>query len=394
MVTSRSTSPAMSILPALPSNTIQQPQPRRPRKVGAFRSPLASSDGNSNAAGRSTGEGGDSSARPTAAGSSSSSSSPRYSPYPTPVALFQLLDTSSTKESEHLLAPYNTRYPGAPGTALFKAREAAAKQALAARREAEKRQREKDELVRLGVGEKMGKRARDSVKRSESPYPAGNASASTSAVGTPATRKSARGGKAVAGENRRGHGSRGSSVARSVNGSVGPDSIHGSGSGDLLTVPGATGSTSSNGRVRRPISRGASPIPLTAHASNGSAVEPMNGSSSSTTRRSGKSPEQQTPVKTNGSGNSAGASGGAGGGVGGVAAPSGPLAAALTAQPFQSSPLARDSVSSFPSTPDGGGNLAVGGRGAENLSPPDGASGRRAGSRSPRLAARELAVVR
>lgn len=216
------------------SRTLSKP-PRRARKAFAYRSPSASSS----------------------SADGVSSQGKRYSPYPAPPEpsfLFDILDSSSPLESEYLLAGSNTRYPGAPGTALWKAREAATKAQQAAQREADKKRRAKEELARLGVDEKLGaKRSRDSAsKRSESPYVSNGAS-----NGKTPRRRGAKGPVAAVKEvTGRASTSRASSVARSTAAQE-PTS--------LLAVPPTTAANaSSNGRVRKPASRGNSPVPLTA----------------------------------------------------------------------------------------------------------------------------------
>lgn len=359
----RSSSPpaALSVLLAQP--TMGKPRStlpvRRSRKFGAVRSPYCSSQSTSSTSSALSSSLSASSASVALADPASLTKLSRYSPYPapTPTLLFSLLDSSSSTETEHLLSCTNTRYPGAPGTALFKAREAAAKQAQAARREADRKQRERDELARLGVGEKMGKRSREAAKRSESPY--------TNGVG-PIARRSARADKTVVANGSSAAGndavggqshhhsssssscSKAGSAARLVNPNTSTDP-------DLLSVT-VTASTSSNGRVRRPASRGTSPVPLTA---SGSGVTSNGGSRN---RKGLKSPDRQNATLPAGissapeaqtstsssSLTSMPSQNGHSNGSSIAHARLGPGASSTT-QPFQSSPLARNSIEMLPS---------------------------------------------
>ncbi|CAO1619044.1 unnamed protein product [Jaminaea pallidilutea] len=398
-----------SLSPAVPlSNTGASapaaPHYRRSRKVAAVRSPsgtslqpnasLASAPSSSSPSSSST-------VIPSSRSNhASGSSSPRYSPYPTPTSLFSLLDSANAEESEHLLSLSNTRYPGAPGTALYKAREAAAKQVQAAKREADKKRREREELARLGVADKMGKRSRDSAKRSESPYVNGVNNVPT-APSSSAARRSARGDKSAAaskddtpvrgaGGVAGGSSSRSSSVAASKPSVVVSSAID----HDLLPVPSAGGAggsnTSSNGRLRKPASRGSSPVPLTAASGSTSASGAGAASGSGTgigsngtssggglvhgqagRHRAVKSPERAVDGSDkNGnldgvnSNNALASTAGAGAPSGNANLPSGSSTAAharlAATQPFQSSPLARDSISSFPSSNGSGGGAANG----------------------------------
>lgn len=321
------------------------PKYKRGRKASAIRSPSFSSASSAAASGSST---------TLASTSSSSSASKRHAPYPQPTFLFTLLDTSTPSESEHLLSTSNTRYPGAPGTALYKARETAAKAAQSAKREADKKRREKEELARLGVGEKMGKRSREHAassragKRSESPYTTTN-NGGTSGTATP--RRSQRDKESVAPPATTTNGK----ASSNANGKNGSSSSSGSLDHDSLPVP----SVSSNGRLRRPASRGSSPLPLTAAphengistpdrqaspapssallngtASTSSSVTSANAGPSASSNAANGSTPQLGSNSTNGSP---------------VMASSARLGATATSQPFQSSPLARDSMR-FPST--------------------------------------------
>ncbi|PWN23610.1 hypothetical protein BCV69DRAFT_295926 [Microstroma glucosiphilum] len=318
---------------------------RRPRKMFAYRSPSASSSSASSSS---------SSIGPTR--STPASATVSHSPYPTPTILFSLLHDSTPVQYEHLLSSTNSRYPGAPGTALAKAREASIKAAQAAKREADKKRRDKEELIRLGVGEKMGKRSRDTAsahKRSESPFTGNGNGNGNGHSTTSATRRSQREkdkDKTGDGEAHDGRRSRGTSVVRSpaLNGNA-LSSEQPQQSNDMLSVPGTSHAVNGSGRIRKPASRGNSPIPLTEARKS---PERINGHS--TVHGLGLN----TPTSN-----------------GGIVHAATRLGAANPTQPFQSSPLARDSIKSFPS-------ISVE---TEPVEPPMTTRSRKGGSHSPSL---------
>lgn len=203
----------------------------------------------------------------------------------------------------------------------------------------------------------MGKRSRDTAsahKRSESPF-TGNGNGNGNGHSTPsATRRSQREkdkDKTGEGEAHDGARSRGTSVAQSpaLNGNA-PSVDPPLQSNDMLSVPGTSHAVNGSGRIRKPASRGNSPIPLTEARKS---PERINGNS--TVHGLGLN----TPTSN-----------------GGIVHAATRLGAANTTQPFQSSPLARDSIKSFPS-------ISVE---TEPVEPPMTTRSRKGGSHSPSLA--------
>ncbi|GAC96695.1 hypothetical protein PHSY_004278 [Pseudozyma hubeiensis SY62] len=150
-----------------------------------------------------------------------------------------LYDPSSGRRSE-IYSLTNDRYPGAPGTALAKAREAQQKAVLAAKREAAKKLASKAELEHLGV-KGLGKK-----RKSSSPYATVGGGLQAIAVSQPAPSSSSK--------------PETTSQAMSRDSSRGRSSVKPT-SDTHLTVP-------STSRSRRPASRASSPAPITAQASS------------------------------------------------------------------------------------------------------------------------------
>ncbi|SPO19766.1 uncharacterized protein UTRI_00158_B [Ustilago trichophora] len=150
-----------------------------------------------------------------------------------------LFDPNSGKRSE-IYSLTNDRYPGAPGTALAKAREAQQKAIQSAKREAAKKLASKAELEHLGV-KGLGKK-----RKSSSPY-ATVAGAVHAAAVVHAASSSSRTGQ--------------DSQAMSRDSSRGRNSAKTSAEANL-TVPSAS-------RSRRPPSRASSPAPITTQTSSG-----------------------------------------------------------------------------------------------------------------------------
>lgn len=148
-----------------------------------------------------------------------------------------LYDPNSGKRSE-IYSLTNDRYPGAPGTALAKAREAQQKAIQSAKREAAKKLASKAELEHLGV-KGLGKK-----RKSSSPYATVAGALQTTTVSQTASSSTAKPEAASPAM------SRDSSRSRS---SANPTSE------SHLTVP--------SSRSRRPASRASSPAPITAQAS-------------------------------------------------------------------------------------------------------------------------------
>ncbi|CBQ67515.1 conserved hypothetical protein [Sporisorium reilianum SRZ2] len=193
-----------------------------------------------------------------------------------------LFDPNSGKRSE-IYSLTNDRYPGAPGTALAKAREAQQKAIQTAKREAAKKLVSKAELEHLGV-KGLGKK-----RKSSSPYATVGGGLHATAVAQAASSSSSKTEVASSAM------SRDSSRGRS---SVKPQSeTH-------LTVP-------STSRSRRPASRASSPAPITAQTSSsarragtrsGSAApaeDEAGNSGSSNTRISRSSPSRGTSPPDN-----------------------------------------------------------------------------------------------
>lgn len=150
-----------------------------------------------------------------------------------------LFDPNSGKRSE-IYSLTNDRYPGAPGTALAKAREAQQKAIQTAKREAAKKLASKAELEHLGV-KGLGKK-----RKSSSPYATVGGGLHATAIAQAASASSSKTDATAQAM------SRDSSRGRSA---VKPSSeTH-------LTVP-------STSRSRRPASRASSPAPITAQASS------------------------------------------------------------------------------------------------------------------------------
>ncbi|SNX81432.1 uncharacterized protein MEPE_00137 [Melanopsichium pennsylvanicum] len=162
-----------------------------------------------------------------------------------------LFDPNSGKRSE-IYSLTNDRYPGAPGTALAKAREAQHKAVQAAKREAAKKLASKAELEHLGV-KGLGKK-----RKSSSPY----ANVSAGLHATAVAQAAASGSKSTQDNLPSPAMSRDSSRGRS---SVKPTSEAN------LTVPSAS-------RSRRPASRASSPAPITAQTSSGRRTGTRSGS--------------------------------------------------------------------------------------------------------------------
>lgn len=178
-----------------------------------------------------------------------------------------LFDPNSGKRSE-IYSLTNDRYPGAPGTALAKAREAQQKAIQTAKREAAKKLASKAELEHLGV-KGLGKK-----RKSSSPYATVGGVLQATAVAQAATTSSS---KADA-----------TAQAMSRDSSRGRSSVKPS-SETHLTVP-------SSSRSRRPASRASSPAPITAQAASStrragtrsSSAAPADEESSSTASGNGR----------------------------------------------------------------------------------------------------------
>lgn len=222
-----------------------------------------------------------------------------------------LFDPISGKRSE-IYSLINDRYPGAPGTALAKAREVQQKAIQTAKREAAKKLASKAELEHLGV-KGLGKK-----RKSNSPYAAAAGNAHASSAAQPVVSSTSRAAQDHAASQAM---SRDSSRSRS---SVKPSSeTH-------LNIP-------SSSRSRRPPSRASSPAPITAQVSgsrragtrSGSAA-PAEEDSSSTGASNGRnnrsSPTRGTSPPDNGK-NHHGLS---------------------STAPFQSSPLAASAITMEP----------------------------------------------
>uniref|UniRef100_V5F2S3 Uncharacterized protein n=2 Tax=Kalmanozyma brasiliensis (strain GHG001) TaxID=1365824 RepID=V5F2S3_KALBG len=174
-----------------------------------------------------------------------------------------LFDPNSGKRSE-IYSLTNDRYPGAPGTALAKAREAQQKAIQTAKREAAKKLASKAELEHLGV-KGLGKK-----RKSSSPYATVGGGLHATAVAQAVAASSSKADATAQAM------SRDSSRGRSA---VKPSSeTH-------LTVP-------STSRSRRPASRASSPAPITAQASS--------------TRRSGTRSGSVAPAEEDASSTAAG----------------------------------------------------------------------------------------
>ncbi|TKY90151.1 hypothetical protein EX895_000149 [Sporisorium graminicola] len=220
-----------------------------------------------------------------------------------------LFDPNSGKRSE-IYSLTNDRYPGAPGTALAKAREAQQKAIQAAKREAAKKLASKAELEHLGV-KGLGKK-----RKSSSPYATVGGGLHASAV-SPAVSPSSTKPDAV-------------STAMSRDSSRGRSSTKPQ-SETHLTVPSAS-------RSRRPASRASSPAPITAQTSSSTrragtrsvsaapAEEESSSSGSGIARNNRSSPSRGTSPPDNGKNHHGLAS----------------------TAPFQSSPLAASAITMEP----------------------------------------------
>lgn len=155
-----------------------------------------------------------------------------------------LFDPSSGKRSE-IYSLTNDRYPGAPGTALAKAREAQQKALQTAKREAAKKLASKAELEHLGV-KGLGKK-----RKSSSPYATVGATANSATAVQVDPVYSASTSRAVQEYIASQAMSRDSSRSRS--------SAKPAASDNTLTVPSVS-------RSRRPASRASSPAPAMAQA--------------------------------------------------------------------------------------------------------------------------------
>jgi len=213
-----------------------------------------------------------------------------------------------------VLSLTNDRYPGAPGTALFKAREANEREITRQRREKRRLEERKEELERLGLNVNGG-------------VVSAGGSSSISGGGSGGREKRARrstpvmnganggNGNGIGGGNGKKSNAR---KALNLGGSIDPDS---------LPVPTAQDQhlPAPSTRTRRPASRGSSPVPLTGATTSPSKDHPANENEASSQASSrGASPDSnrhQLSSSSNSSNTSA------------------------TTQPFQSSPLARDVTS-------------------------------------------------
>lgn len=203
----------------------------------------------------------------------------------------------------------------------------------------------------------MGKRSRDTAsahKRSESPFTGNGHGNGNGHSTTSATRRSQREkdkDKTSEGEAHDDGRSRGTSLARSPALNANAPSVDAPQQfNDMLSVPGTSHAVNGSGRIRKPASRGNSPIPLT---------------------EARKSPERSNGHSTvHGLGLNTPTSNG------GIVHAATRLGAANTTQPFQSSPLARDSIKSFPS-------ISV--ETDEPIEPPMATRSRKGGSHSPSL---------
>ncbi|CDS00694.1 hypothetical protein, partial [Sporisorium scitamineum] len=193
-----------------------------------------------------------------------------------------LFDPNSGKRSE-IYSLTNDRYPGAPGTALAKAREAQQKAIQSAKREAAKKLASKAELEHLGV-KGLGKK-----RKSSSPYATVGAGIHATTVAQAASSSSSK--------------TDVPSPAMSRDASRGRSSVKPQ-SETHLTVP-------LTSRSRRPASRASSPAPITAQTSSsarrtgtrsGSAVpaeEDSSSSASGNARNSRSSPSRGTSPPDN-----------------------------------------------------------------------------------------------
>ena len=167
-----------------------------------------------------------------------------------------LFDPNSGKRSE-IYSLINDRYPGAPGTALAKAREAQQKAIQSAKREAAKKLASKAELEHLGV-KGLGKK-----RKSSSPYANVGGALQAPAVAQTASTSSSRSAQEQA-----------TAHPMSRDASRGRNSVKPSAE-THLTVP-------STSRSRRPASRASSPAPITAQASSGRRTGTRSGSAAPT----------------------------------------------------------------------------------------------------------------
>ena len=230
-------------------------------------------------------------------------------PHWAPEGMYPLIDPASGRRSE-IYSLTNDRYPGAPGTALAKAREAQQKALQTAKREAAKKLASKAELEHLGV-KGLGKK-----RKSSSPYATiANGGAHTSAQAAAAA--------AAAAEKTSIAMSRETSRSRTA-------AANASNAKAANSAPDAT--SNSGSRTRRAPSRSNSPVPITSS-------QPM-ARRSSARGTSAPPTEEEAPA---GRGPSRGSSPP----DGSLKGPHGNLASTA---PFQSSPLAAGSVTLEPIT--------------------------------------------
>ncbi|PWZ02912.1 hypothetical protein BCV70DRAFT_8213 [Testicularia cyperi] len=243
-----------------------------------------------------------------------------------------LIDPTSGKRNE-IYSLTNDRYPGAPGTALAKAREVQQKAIQAAKREAAKKLASKAELEHLGV-KGLGKK-----RKSSSPYATvGNhhhnhaAQQPQPAVSSATTRGSVAEQVASAAMSRESStSSRGRSSAKTTTTTT---------DNNLLTVP-----SSSTSRSRRPPSRASSPAPLTAQPSSARRA---------TTRSGSAAPAEEDAngggLNGNGNGAASRSSNRAATPSRGNSPPEGSKSvhSINSTAPFQSSPLAASSITMEP----------------------------------------------
>ncbi|PWN47849.1 hypothetical protein IE53DRAFT_227257 [Violaceomyces palustris] len=231
---------------ANPTISLSQASCKRGRKFQAFRAPPSSqavSHSQQSMPPKPSSSSSSSSSSAAAASASASSSTKsrnvlRHSEHPHwgPQGPHPLIDPSSGKRSE-IYSLTNDRYPGAPGTALAKAREAHQKAILSAKREAAKKLANKAELEHLGVKGLAKKR------KSSSPY---------ASVGNSSSRRETAAAKESNPTSREAPGSKPRGVAAA------PTRPASASDHDALTVP-------TTSRTRRPPSRSNSPVPLTSN---------------------------------------------------------------------------------------------------------------------------------
>ena len=189
-----------------------------------------------------------------------------------------LFDPNSGKRSE-IYSLTNDRYPGAPGTALAKAREVQQKAIQTAKREAAKKLASKAELEHLGV-KGLGKK-----RKSSSPYATVGGGLHATAVVQAASSSSTRAAQ--------------DSQAMSRDSSRGRNSAAKPSAEANLIVP-------STSRSRRPPSRASSPAPITAQTSSGrrsgtrsGSAAPAEDDASSSGRNNRSSPSRGTSPPEN-----------------------------------------------------------------------------------------------